>query len=283
MLAGLFVLCVVSFCFAGCKEEEKEPIYKVGLTFASMYLPGGIGAHKELTEDNPNFEISIGVHPFNSLMWAPRIQVLEFSDENDELPYIAFSTYFLEEDIEGFELTYTIEKDGQVEKAEYAQNIYSDMYYMDRDKISQPFSELEHKPGKHRLRFGIPSIQPYNTKPVEFEIVFNIAEDTRTEEVEFYIENKENIQYFCSAEETGSLDYYVMNKEPKVAVKEISGERIIGIDPNNELDNRTFENGRYLNEYHGFGKTGYYICRANFKGDEKHPAQYYEFYLLLID
>ncbi len=284
LTAALFIICVACLCLAGCKG--KEPIYKTRFCFSLISAPyetdGSISGC--LTEEEPYYEADAGVYPFNTFHYSPCIHVADYSEKYGEVPYIAFSTHYPEEDIEGFELTYTIEKDGKVENAEYEQNFYSDMYYRNReDTVTAPFSELEHKPGKHRLHFSIPSIQPYNTKPVEFEIVFNIAEDTRTGKVEFYIENTGNIQYFCSAEETGSLDFYVMNRKPEVAVKEIGGKRISGINPNTGLRCRSFESGGFsgISSIHNI--AGYYICRANFDGDEDHPAQYYEFYLLLID
>lgn len=291
-ISAVAILCaiLVCFCFTGCKG--KEAIYKTRFCFSLISAPyetdGSISGC--LTEEEPYFEADVGMYPFHYTLFNRYIEVLRYEGENDPSPVTVLQIEDIYNEADG-DSVYTVEKDGKTEEVNFS--AYG--FYDDNDRFGYNI-ELSPQAGIHRIRFMIPEIdryytnkemniedERYRTKPVEFELVFNIAEDERRSDYEIEIENTENILYSSPSEETGSLDFYIMNRAEGIqfAIDDPQTGTRRSISGNEK--NRTMSEGKSGLVATEITRSGMYWYRFEYGGDETFAPKFYEFYVLFID
>ncbi len=285
MLAVIIGMCAV-LIFDYIDEYKSKTIeeYEFELEFTVWQFSGGI-VHRDvvLTQDNPIAEFDMGVAPFDELLLNSKFTV-NGRNNNGVWSVVKHIRFMKEESGEygtndlGVEIEYTVEQDGKIYNFEFNDQWYN--RYLTDDRGESERCSLVKTWGVHRIKYKIPKLEEYGTDAFEFELVFNVAKDTREKTADIKVENYDgNILY--TANQTGAFDMYICTTIPHFVVYDSeTGEKIQNLESAYYVFKQK-SSGELIN-MRKISEPGTYFCIITFDGNEECRQKTYMCYVVVL-
>lgn len=290
VLLMAFMLAWGCLNLASCKETVENWVELRVYSYTSD--KGAEHLREVLTQEKNRHEQYMGVYPFLDLDYGAEIAFYRKTTKKIYSHYrwrtIRNTVLLKEEDVvgtasplDGLTIEYDIlDADGNARKGKYKSQAFDLTLSSGVRRIC-----LERTDGTHRFRYKLDKMEEYGTDAVDFEVLLNVEKDTRTKQAVIELEDETYAKY--TAEQTGSYDLYILNKEPYFTARD--KETLELIIP--KYDSFVLDSYRKLNEYYYSNQVllslvgepqGVYLCKVSFRHPD-YQSLVYMCYVIILE